>query len=150
MGGGIKEGGWMWRVKEEGRERLRLGVGGAAKRKGKGSKGMENEEWRGKNRKDGKMWGYCSRADGVREAVWEMLPEMLEPAACVKNHTATFLILDITDRLSKHTQCAFKVHGCNIQIFTAASPLRSYSFVFLPSVNTADVRGIKFNQCCNS
>lgn len=37
----------MWRVKEEGRERLRLGVGGAAKRKGKGSKGMENEEWRG-------------------------------------------------------------------------------------------------------
>lgn len=64
----------MWRVKEEGRERLRLGVGGAAKRKGKGSKGMENEEWRGgegrgKNRKDGKMWGYCSRADGVREAV---------------------------------------------------------------------------------
>lgn len=36
----------MWRVKEEGRERLRLGVGGAAKRKGKGSKGMENEEWR--------------------------------------------------------------------------------------------------------
>lgn len=59
----------MWRVKEEGRERLRLGVGGAAKRKSKGSKGMENEEWRGKNQKDGKMWGYCSRADGVREAV---------------------------------------------------------------------------------
>lgn len=43
----------MWRVKEEGRERLRLGVGGAAKRKGKGSKGMENEEWRGGEKSKG-------------------------------------------------------------------------------------------------
>lgn len=41
-----------------------------------------------------------------------MLPEMLEPAACVKNHTATFLILDITDRLSKHTHSVLsKVAG---------------------------------------
>lgn len=46
----------MWRVKEEGRERLRLGVGGAAKRKGKGSKGMENEEWRGGEGKKSKGW----------------------------------------------------------------------------------------------
>lgn len=69
-----------------------------------------------------------------------MLPEMLEPAACVKNHTATFLILDITDKLSKHTQCAFKVQGCNIQVFNTASPLRSYSFVLFPSVNKADIK----------
>lgn len=79
-----------------------------------------------------------------------MLPEMLEPAACVKNHTATFLILDITDKLSKRTQCAFKVLACNSQIFDTASPLRSHSFVFFPSVNKADVGDIKFNQCCNS
>lgn len=44
-----------------------------------------------------------------------MLPEMLEPVACVTNHTATFLILDITDKLSKHTQCASKVPPCNTQ-----------------------------------
>lgn len=73
-----------------------------------------------------------------------MLPEMLEPAACVKNHTATFLILDITDRLSKHTHtvCFQKLRGCNIQIFNRASPLRSHSSVFFPPVNEADVGGI--------
>jgi len=40
-----------------------------------------------------------------------------------KKPTATFLILDITDKLSKHTQCVFKVQACNIQIFNAASVL---------------------------
>lgn len=63
-----------------------------------------------------------------------MLPEMLEPAACVKkkkNHTATFLILDITDKLSKHTQCAFKVQGCNIQIFKHSFSFNILLFCFL-------------------
>lgn len=79
-----------------------------------------------------------------------MLPEMLEPAACVKNHTATFLIFDIADKLSKHTQCALKVQSCNIQMFNMASLLRSYSFVFFSFVNKAHVGDIKCNQCCNS
>lgn len=36
----------------------------------KGVKGQKaRREGRGKIEKDGKMWGYCSRADGVREAV---------------------------------------------------------------------------------
>lgn len=37
----------------------------------KGVKGQKaRREGRGKKiEKDGKMWGYCSRADGVREAV---------------------------------------------------------------------------------
>lgn len=72
-----------------------------------------------------------------------MLPEMLEPAVCVKkNHTATFLILDITDKLSKHTRRAFKVQGCSIRIFSAATRAPTlFFFFYLPSPRTRQCRG---------
>lgn len=100
----------------KGGERLRLARVGQQWEKKEGG-----GRWRG-GRGGLKGWRnggrYYSRAFGVREAEWEMLPEMLEPAACVKSHTATYLIFDITDRLSTHTHkmCVLTAHKCAAQI----------------------------------
>lgn len=69
-----------------------------------------------------------------------MLPEMLEPAACVKTTLQHFSSLTSLTSFP-HTPCACKEQGCNIQIFYTAPSLRSSSFVFFPPVNKADVGG---------
>lgn len=121
-----------------GRERreVDIGLGGTAETSGKGSKSSQRAKRRHVEREgreggqeggggDVKGWknvgilqqsGWC---EGGR--VRNVAGNARASSVC-KNHTATFLILDITDKLFTHTQCAFKVQACNIQIVHTAAP----------------------------
>lgn len=151
--------------KGRGRERLRLGWVVQQRGLGKGSKSGQRAERRqtgkegGRGRGRGRSETMEKCGDIAQQSGWceggrvrNVAGNAGASSVCKKKtHTATFLILDITDKLSKHTQCAFNVQGCNIQIFDTASHLRLYSFcVFSPSVNKADVGDIKYNRCRNS
>lgn len=116
------------RRERKGEGEAEIGQGGAAERKGKsGQGGRVGEEVKGwKNVGILQQSGWC---EGGR--VRNVAGNARASSVCKKTHTATFLILDITDKLSKHARCAFKVQGCYIQIFSTAK--KDHALLFFRS-----------------